>query len=92
MHAATLQTQPSLAQLTKLINIVPKFPVSAANLVDLAQSSNQPSEVTNFYKTFGQDVVFDTPDDLKERTEQVEIMRQEEREMPPEQMVVPEEY
>jgi hypothetical protein len=92
MKATAPYAQPSLTQLNQLIDKVPNYPVSVRSLLKLAKISKQPKEVVNFYQDFGKDMVFDDQDDLKERTEQVEIMREEGRDMPPEQLRAPEEY
>jgi hypothetical protein len=90
MNTITLQSQPSLNQLNRLIKLVTSYPISASRLVDLARRNKQPKEVEDFFRTFPQDIVFADRDDLKERSEQVEIMRQEEKDMPPEQQLAPE--
>lgn len=92
MNTVRLQSQPSLAQLNNLIKRVPAYPISVSGLLDLARSSRQPKEVLDFYKTFRQDQVFDDPEDLQSRSEQVEMMRQEEKDMPQELEKAPEEY
>jgi hypothetical protein len=86
-----LQAQPSAAQLNSLIRKVPAFPISLSGLLDFARKNKQPKEILEFYANW-RDQVFDSPDELRERTVQVEMMRQEEKEMPPEQMVATEEY
>jgi hypothetical protein len=92
VNSMTLQGQPSLTQLNRLIEKVPSYPISVPDLLHLAKASKQPKEVLDFYKTFNRDQVFESPDDLQGRSEQVEVMRQEEKEMPKEWEVAPEEY
>jgi hypothetical protein len=92
MNSMALQAQPSLTQLNRLIKKVPSYPISVSDLLHLAKASKQPKEVLDFYKTFNRDQVFENPDDLQGRSEQVEVMRQEEKEMPKEWEVAPEEY
>lgn len=92
MNTVTLKPQPSLAQLYGLIKQVPAYPISVSGLLDLAKASKQPKEVLDFYKTFRPDQVFSDPDDLQGRSEQVEMMRQEEKDMPRELETAPEEY
>jgi len=92
MNALALQPQPSLTQLNRLINQVSAYPVSVSDLLDLAKASRQPKEVVDFYKTFNRNQVFYSPDELQGRSEQVEMMRQEEKDMPKELEMAPEEY
>jgi hypothetical protein len=92
MNTVTLQSQPSLTQLNSLIKRVQSYPISVSGLLDLARASKQPKEVLDFYKSFRQDQVFEDPDDLQSRSEQVEMMRQEEKDMPRELETAPEEY
>jgi hypothetical protein len=92
MNTVALQPQPSLTQLNRLIEQVPAYPISVSGLLDLAIASKQPKEVLDFYETFSRDQVFENPDDLQGRSEQVGIMRQEEKDMPRELETAPEEY
>jgi len=87
-----LNAQPSLTQLNRLIRLVPAYPITISRLLDIARSSNQPKEVVNFYENFNHDQIFATSDDLQNRSEQVELMRQEEKNMPRELETAPEEY
>lgn len=89
---STLRPQPSLTQLNRLIRLVPAYPVSISKLLDIARASRQPKEVVNFYENFNHDQVFDSHDELQSRSEQVELMRQSEKDMPREWEVAPEEY
>jgi hypothetical protein len=91
VNAMTMQAQPSLTQLNRLIKMVPAYPISVEGLLHLAKTSRQPKEVLDFYKTFRRDQVFEDPDDLQNRSEQVDVMRQERNEMPKEWEVAPEE-
>ena len=90
MNAMSLKAQPSLIQLNKLIRKVPSYPISISELLHLAKADKQPKEVVDFYKTFRHDQIFESPDDLQSRSEQVDLMRQEGKDMPKE-WVVPEE-
>jgi len=90
MNAKSLKAQPSLIQLNKLIRKVPSYPISISELLHLAKADKQPKEVVDFYKTFRHDQIFESPDDLQSRSEQVDLMRQEGKDMPKE-WVVPEE-
>jgi hypothetical protein len=89
---STIQVQPSITQLNRLIRLVPAYPITVSRLLDIARSSRQPKEVVSFYENFRHDQVFDSSDDLESRSEQVEIMRQSEKDMPKEWEVAPEEY
>lgn len=91
MNAISLQAQPSRSQLDSLIKQIPRYPISISGLLDFARKHKQPKEVLEFYGGW-RDQVFESPDELQERTEQVEMMRQEEKDMPPEQLVATEEY
>lgn len=73
-----LDNQPSLADIEALINQVPEFPFSVKRLVKLAREEHFPEEVVRFYEAFPLDEVFEDPEDLVARTEQVEIMRHQE--------------
>lgn len=92
MNPARYQDQPTISQLNNLIKKIPKYPISVGRLIELARDTKEPKEVQSFYESFARDLEFDGPEDLKDRSEQVELMRQEEKEMPPEQQVAPEEY
>jgi hypothetical protein len=76
-------------QLYRLIDRVPRYPLSIQRLLKFARDSGAPDEVVNFYKSFANDQVFDSKDDLAGRTEQLEIMRHDETEMPLEEPKVP---
>jgi hypothetical protein len=91
MIAISLQAQPSRSQLDNLIKQIPRYPISIKGILDFARQHRQPKEVLDFYGGW-RDQVFESPDELKDRTEQVEMMRQEEKDMPPEQLVATEEF
>lgn len=88
----SLALEPSLNQLNKLISQVSAYPVSIADLLNLARLTRQPKEVLDFYATFQPDQVFNDPDDLQSRSEQVEILRHVKHDMPPDQQIAAEEY
>jgi hypothetical protein len=71
---------------------VPAYPITVSRLLDIARSSRQPKEVVNFYENFNHDQVFEDSEDLQGRSEQVEMMRQSEKDMPKEWETAPEEY
>lgn len=76
-----LTIRPPLADLYKLIDKVPKYPLSNRQLIDLAAKSKSPREVIDFYRTFN-DRVYKSRDELAAVSEQVDMMRQDEAEMP----------
>lgn len=78
-----LTIRPPLNDLYNLIDKVSKFPVSNRQLIDLASKTRAPKEVVDFYRTFN-DRVYKNRDELVSVSEQVDLMRQEEVEMPPE--------
>jgi ssDNA-specific exonuclease RecJ len=77
-----LSIKPPLSDLYKLIDKVPKFPVSNQQLVDFAAKARASKEVVDFYKTFSNSRVYRDREELAEVSEQVDMMRQEEAEMP----------
>jgi hypothetical protein len=81
----TISAAPSLADLYKLISKVPGYPLSNQQLVNLAAKLHAPQEVIDFYRSFGRQIYNDEYD-LSTRTEQVDLMRQEERDMPKEEL------
>ena len=89
---SAIRVQPSITQLNRLIRLVPAYPITVSKLLRLARSSHQPEEVVNFYENFNHDQVFNDQDDLQSRSEQVELMRRSEKDMPREWEVAPEEY
>lgn len=90
MYSA-LAIRPPLNELYKLIDNVPKFPVSNRQLVTFASKNKAPKEVVDFYKTFN-DRVYKNRDELASVSEQVDMMRQEEADMPREIELSPEDY
>jgi hypothetical protein len=72
-----LETHPQLADLHKLIDEVPRYPISARRLRVVARRKNFSPEVIYFYKRFSPDVVFKNKDDITARTELVEILQTE---------------
>jgi hypothetical protein len=79
-----LAIRPPLTDLYKLIDKVPNYPVSNRQLVDFATAVKAPKQVVDFYRTFNDSRVYKNRDELAEVSEQVDIMRQEEAEMPQE--------
>ena len=77
-----LDNQPRLSDIQALIARVPNFPYSVKQLIKLASEEHFPEEVISFYKSFPSDEVFEDPEDLATRTEQVELMRHEEVRQP----------
>jgi hypothetical protein len=87
----SLAIQPKLIDLYRFIDKVNRYPVSVGQLLNLARQQRAPKAVIDFYKSFDQDQVFRDEDELTGRSEQVDIMRQEEADMPREDLLVPEE-
>lgn len=85
----TLFYDPSLEQLNSFIAKVDAYPVSVKQLLSLAGDIKAPKPVIDFYKTFGLNQIFSDKDDLACRSEQVDIMRREEQEMPRDGLSVP---
>jgi hypothetical protein len=86
-----LDNQPRLSDIQALIARVPQFPYSVKQLIKLAREEHFPEEVVSFYKAFPPDEVFEDPEDLATRTEQIEIMTHEELGQPKEIWNAPEE-
>lgn len=86
-----LAIRPPLTDLYRLIDKVPKYPVSNRQLISLAAKTRAPKEVADFYRTFT-DRVYKNRDELVSVSEQVDMLRQEEAEMPQEIESGPEEY
>ena len=84
-----LKDQPSLSELMTLIDKVPKYPISVKQLIDLATLKKTSKKVIDFYKTFPENEVFEDEEDLVARTEQVELMHEEDQ--PKESLVSSEE-
>jgi hypothetical protein len=85
-----LANRPSLTELRSVIAHVPRYPISAKSLVNVAQNTNASADTIEFFRGFRGYHVFEDADDLINRTEQLEIMHREE--MPYEQLVAAEEY
>jgi hypothetical protein len=87
-----LAIKPPLNDLYKLIDKVPKYPLSNRQLVNFASKVRAPKEVVDFYRTFNDSRIYKNRDDLATISEQVDLMRQEEAEMPREIERGPEDY
>jgi hypothetical protein len=83
--------EPKLTDLYKLIKKVPKYPITAQQLVDFAAATNAGTPIIHFYRSFPSYMTFYDEDDLAGRSEQVEILKQEEVDQPPEGLTVSEE-
>lgn len=86
-----LKVQPSLQELRAFIDSVPDYPVSAEELVDLADTSDIDPEVAEFYRAFPAAETFTSKEDLLARSEQVTFMHEEEQRQPLEFWRAPEE-
>lgn len=87
-----LVIKPTLNELYGFIEQVRSYPVSTGQLLQLAGDIDAPKPVIDFYKAFRGDQVFADRDDLTGRSEQLDILMQEEDEMPQELERAPEEY
>ena len=87
-----LTIRPPLNDLYKLINKVPRYPLSNKQLVAFASKIKAPKEVIDFYRTFNDYRIYEDKDELVSLSEQVDLMRKEEAEMPAEIERGPEEY
>jgi len=86
-----LLVRPPLADLYRFIAKVDAYPVSADELVELAREVKAPRSTIEFYKSFGRLGRFADRADLINRSEQVEFMRQAEKDMPDDSPSVPQE-
>lgn len=77
-----LDTQPLLTDLRSLIDKIEEYPVTAEQLVNLAQHCSYPEEVINFYASFAPNHIFAVRDELVAETEQVEILEHEKAAQP----------
>lgn len=77
-----LLSRPVLTDIYRFISEVDAYPVSVDELIELARKIKAPRPIIEFYKSFGRQLLFKDQDDLLSRSEQVGLMRQEEREMP----------
>ena len=84
-----LQDQPMLTDLHHLIDEVPDYPITAGQLVGLAEEKPSPQAVIDFYKSFPKDEIFEDKFDLLARTDQVETLHHQSA--PLEEMHAPEE-
>lgn len=85
----TLVSRPALGEIYDFINKVDVYPVSVNQLINLARRVRAPKPIIDFYGSFGRHQVFKDEDELLSRSEQVEIMRQDERDMPWDGLSVP---
>ncbi len=88
---AIMTITPSLSELNRFIATISAYPISIRQLLERAHEGRAPRKVMEFYQAFDQDRVFSDRDDLAATTEQVEIMREESRDMPQDELAVPEE-
>jgi hypothetical protein len=88
----TIAIQPSLNQLYSFVSKIRTYPISVRQLLKLAAEKGEPKTVVEFYRTFPEDQVFEDEEDLAGRSEQIGIMRQDEKDMPKEEQVATEEF
>ena len=84
--------RPPLSKLMNLIEKVPRYPISNQELINFAREKKAPGEVVDFYRTISGDMIYEDKDDLAGVSEQIDIMRHEEADMPVEIERGPEEY
>ena len=89
---ATIAIRPSLGELYKFIGKINDYPISVRQLVERARELQAPRAVVDFYKSFDERQVFEDKEELTGRSEQIDIMRAEEAEMPREEENSPEDY
>jgi hypothetical protein len=89
---ATLAIRPSLGELYRFIAKIQDYPITVRELLQRARELKAPLEVVDFYRSFDHDQVFLDEEDLTSRSEQIDIMRAEEADMPQEEERSPEEY
>jgi hypothetical protein len=89
---STLTSTPSLDTLYTFIDKVNSYPITPRQLIGVAKDKRAPKSIVNFYAAFDPNQEFEDKDDLVSRSEQVEIMREQEAEMPREEERAPEEY
>ena len=82
----TVTSQPSLNELKGFTAKVPGFPLSAEQLLQFARDTGASPKIINFYKKFASYRVFKDRDDLTASSEQVDILRAEEPQMPREEI------
>lgn len=70
---------PSIDELHDLIDSVPRYPVSSAELTSLATREGAGRRVIDFYRAFPADQIFYDKDDLVSRSEAIEIMNEDEQ-------------
>jgi hypothetical protein len=80
---------PTLNELQRLIDKVPRYPLSIGQLLKIASENGASRQVRYFYQKFAKDRTFDSREDLLGTTEQIEIMRREGHSMPIEFPTVP---
>jgi hypothetical protein len=89
---ATLAATPSLETLYTFIDKVNSYPITIRQLISVARDKRAPKSVVNFYEAFDPSQEFEDKEDLISRSEQVEIMREQEAETPREEERAPEDY
>jgi hypothetical protein len=83
---------PPLNDLHRLIDKIQGFPISNGQVIELAKKKRAPKEVVDFYQSINDSRIYDDKDDLIAVSEQIDLMRQEEADMPAEIERGPEEY
>lgn len=84
-----LNTQPRLDDLHSLIGKIRDYPISAPEVANIARIQRADKNVIEFYDAFPDDAIFSNQEDLAARSEQVEMLNEEDQ--PPEILQAPEE-
>lgn len=84
-----ITANPSINDLLLFIRKIPKYPISAKDVAQLAKDKGADSEVVEFYESFPDRAVFDNKEDLVTRTESIEVMARDDQ--PHEILTSPEE-
>lgn len=66
-------------EIKSLASAVSQYPISVKSLINLANRKKLSDDVINFYRVFPDTAVFDDADDIVARTEQVNILRNEQQ-------------
>ena len=84
-----IESTAVIDEVRRFIRQVDDYPVTAGELVELANQNDAGEEVVKFYEAFPDDAVFPDKEDLLARSEQVGLLNSEDQ--PPEEFHAPEE-
>jgi len=80
---------PSKVKLRRLVKLVGPFPASARRIVDVAHHFGFGRDIISFLHLFHPNDIFRNRTDFMTRCEEMEILLEEERQMPPERLLSP---